>query len=217
MSQVHNESLRDDVLAELDLDPQIEAQRIGVIAEDGVVTLTGSVASFAEKWAAEEAAKRVKGVRAVAERLDVDLPAMHVRDDTDIAHEVTNAIAWNVTLPSDIRAVVEEGHVTLEGTVDWYYQRERAAETVRNLRGVRGVTNYIALRPRISPENVEATIKRAFHRQAQLDADTIDVRVVGGRVILSGKVHGWFERSEAVQAAWSVPGVTEVDNKLALV
>ena len=152
MSQVNNESLRDDVLAELDLDPQIEAQRIGVIAEDGVVTLTGSVAGFTEKWAAEEAAKRIKGVKAVAKRLDVGLPAMTpMRNDTDIAREVTNAIAWNVTLPSDIRAIVEEGHVTLEGTVDWYYQRERAAETVRNLRGVRGVTNYIALRPRLPP------------------------------------------------------------------
>ena len=217
MSQVNNEKLRDDVLAELDLDPQIDAQHIAVTADDGVVTLAGNVSSFAEKWAAEEAAKRVKGVKAVAEQLEVDLPAMHVRDDTDIAHEVTTALAWNVTLPSDIRAIVEDGHVTLEGTVDWYYQRERAAETVRNLRGVRGVTNYISLRPRISPENVEATIKRAFHRQAQLDANTIDVRVVGGKVILSGNVHGWLERSEAVQAAWSVPGVTEVENKLALV
>ena len=217
MSEVHNENLRDDVLAELDLDPQLDAHRIGVTVEDGVVTLTGTVSSFAEKWAAEEAAKRVKGVKAVAERLEVDLPAMHVRDDTDIAREVTNALAWNVTLPSDIRAIVEDGHVTLEGTVDWYYQRERAAETVRNLRGVRGVTNYIALRPRISPENVEATIKRAFHRQAQIDADKIEIRVIGGKVILSGNVHGWFERSEAVQAAWSIPGVTEVENKLALV
>ena len=217
MSQVHNENLRDDVLAELDLDPQLDAHRVGVTVEDGIVTLAGTVSSFAEKWAAEEAAKRVKGVKAVAERLEVDLPAMHVRDDTDIAREVTNALAWNVTLPTEIRTTVENGHVTLEGTVDWYYQRERAAETVRNLRGVRGVTNYLALRPRISPENVEATIKRAFHRQAQIDADKIDMRVIGGMVILSGNVHGWFERSEAVQAAWSIPGVTEVENKLALV
>ncbi len=217
MSQVHNENLRDDVLAELDLDPQLDAHRVGVTVEDGIVTLAGTVSSFAEKWAAEEAAKRVKGVKAVAERLEVDLPAMHVRDDTDIAREVTNALAWNVTLPTEIRTTVENGHVTLEGTVDWYYQRERAAETVRNLRGVRGVTNYLALRPRISPENVEATIKRAFHRQAQIDADKIDIRVIGGKVILSGNVHGWFERSEAVQAAWSIPGVTEVENKLALV
>ena len=217
MSQVHNENLRDDVLAELDLDPQLDAHRVGVTVEDGIVTLAGTVSSFAEKWAAEEAAKRVKGVKAVAERLEVDLPAMHVRDDTDIAREVTNALAWNVTLPTEIRTTVENGHVTLEGTVDWYYQRERAAETVRNLRGVRGVTNYIALRPRISPENVEATIKRAFHRQAQIDADKIEIRVIGGKVILSGNVHGWFERSEAVQAAWSIPGVTEVENKLALV
>ena len=217
MSQVHNENLRDDVLAELDLDPQLDAHRVGVTVEDGIVTLAGTVSSFAEKWAAEEAAKRVKGVKAVAERLEVDLPAMHVRDDTDIAREVTNALAWNVTLPTEIRTTVENGHVTLEGTVDWYYQRERAAETVRNLRGVRGVTNYLALRPRISPENVEATIKRAFHRQAQIDADKIDIRVIGGKVTLSGNVHGWFERSEAVQAAWSIPGVTEVENKLALV
>ncbi len=217
MSQVHNENLRDDVLAELDLDPQLDAHRVGVTVEDGIVTLAGTVSSFAEKWAAEEAAKRVKGVKAVAERLEVDLPAMHVRDDTDIAREVTNALAWNVTLPTEIRTTVENGHVTLEGTVDWYYQRERAAETVRNLRGVRGVTNYLALRPRISPENVEATIKRAFHRQAQIDADKIDIRVIGGKVILSGNVHASFEGIGAVQAAWSIPGVTEVENKLALV
>lgn len=217
MIQTANEELRDRVEAEFDVDPRIQAEHIGVNAEDGVVTLTGTVNSFARKWAAEEAAKRVKGVRAVVEELKVDLPATHRRDDADIAHAVSSVLYWDTLLPSTIQCVVQNGYVSLTGDVDWNYQREEAEETVRRIAGVRGISNLLAIRKKIAETDIRAQMQRIFHRDAQLDANNVRIEVTGGTVALSGTVHSWYERNEAARAAWSVKGVSAVDNRIAVV
>lgn len=211
------ESLRDDVLAELDADPRIDAQRIGVIAEDGLITLTGSVPSLAQKWAAEQAAKRVKGVRALVEDLAVDLPAMHARDDADIARAASAALYWDTLLPGSIQIVVKDGFVTLSGEVEWNYQREEAEEVVQRIAGVRGISNLIAIRAAITATDIHGEIEDVFKRDAHVDAHAISVMVNGSKVTLTGKVHSWYERNEASRAAWSIKGVTAVDNELAIV
>jgi osmotically-inducible protein OsmY len=211
---VANGELRDEVLTELDLDPSITSERVAVAAESGIVTLTGTVPNFFEKWAAEDAAKRVKGVKAVVERLDVDLVSEHERDDADIARAVVDVLTWDVTLPPTILATVQHGHVTLEGNVSWYYQRYNAATAVRRITGVRGLSNQIAIKPPVGATNVLTSIESVFERDALLDAASIEVEADGPKVILRGSVRNWFERAEAARAAWSVPGVTAVDNRL---
>lgn len=209
-----NEALRDEVLTELDVDPSITSERIAVTAEGGVVTLTGTVPNFFEKWAAEDAAKRVKGVKAVVERLEVDLVSEHRRDDADIARAIVDSLAWDVTLPTTIQATVHEGHVTLEGTVPWYYQRYNAGAAVRRIRGVRSLLNQIAIKPPVGATEILSKIETVFERDALLDASGIDVHADGSKVTLTGNVRNWFERAESARAAWSVPGVTAVDNRL---
>lgn len=211
------ETLRDDVMAELDTDPLVEAKRIGVTAEDGLVTLRGTVPTLAQKWAAEEAAKRVKGVRAVVEDLDVDLPAMHLRDDADIARAASGALYWDTLLPATIQIVVKDGYVTLSGEVQWNYQREEAEDVVRRLAGIRGISNMIEIRQAVAAKNIRGEIDEVFKRDAHLDAQAISIAVHGSKVTLSGKVHSWYERNEASRAAWSIRGVTAVDNEIAIV
>jgi osmotically-inducible protein OsmY len=208
------EELRQDVVDELAWDTSIDAPGIGVAVHDAAVTLTGHVRSYAEKRAAEKAAKRVHGVIAVANELEVRLPGSLQKDDTDIATAAASAIRWSALAPSTVSASVERGWVTLDGEVDRAYQRRAAENAVRDLAGVRGLSNQIRVKPRAVSKDVNDHINKAFRRSAQIDADHISVSVSGGKVTLSGTVHSWSERTEAEHAARAAAGVTEVDNKL---
>lgn len=207
--------LQREVSNELRWDPSVRDEEIAVAVRDGVVTLGGAVDSFAVKLAALKAAERVSGVRAVADELDVQLPGGSQRSDTQLAHQVVNALRWDVLVPDDrIKARVEQGWVTLEGEVDWEFERRAARRAVQNLTGLRGVTNLVILRQRASTLDVSQRIKDALRRQAELDARMIEVETTGSAVTLHGTVHSWAERRQAEQAAWSAPGVTRVDDRL---
>ncbi|MHB1550687.1 MAG: BON domain-containing protein [Vulcanimicrobiaceae bacterium] len=214
MLTLTSEELRDDVLAELDLDPQVDSSRIGVAVQDGIVTLTGKIPTLSAKWAAEEAVGRVKGVRGIAQEMEIDLPATHVRDDSDIARAAAEALAWDSTLSSPIQVRVQDGRVTLRGEVEWHYQRTEAEQVVRRLVGVREIIDLLTLRPSVSAGDIRAHIQRAFHRFAQFDANRIKIHTDGGTVTLTGSVPTWFERNRAWQAAWTVPGVAKVENRI---
>jgi len=217
---ISDSDLQRDVIEELKEEPSVDASQVGVAAKSGVVTLTGVVSSYAEKLAAEEVTKRVYGVHAVADDLVVRLPDGSQRNDADIAKASLDALRWNLLVPDDLITVtVDKGWVTLEGTVDWQYQRNAAAEAVRPLTGVRGVTNVISIKPqvRISASDVKRRIFDAFRRSAELEARRIGIDAQNGKVILHGNVHDWSEIQEAQRAAYSVPGVVEVENRLSVV
>ena len=213
-----NIQLQSDVRAELAWDPRLDDAEIRVAATDGVVTLTGSVPSFADKWVAERAAERVFGVKAVANDLTVALPVTYQRSDTDIARAVVDALAWDVQVPEQqIKAAVTNGWITLEGNVDWQYHRDAAARAVRNLAGVRGVTNNIAITARpVASDDVKKSIREALERRADRTADHISVETTDGVVTLRGSVPSFGDRRAAEGAAWSAPGVTAVRDELAV-
>jgi osmotically-inducible protein OsmY len=207
--------LQHDVLAELEWEPSIEASKIGVTAKDGVVTLTGSVASYANKMTAERVAKRVYGVKAVADDVEVKIPGSSQRGDPDIAAAALNALKWDTTVPEDrIKVTVSNGWITLEGQVDWWYQKGTAERAVRNLTGVTGLNSQVTVKSRVKPGDVKNKIEAAFKRSAELDARRVGVDAREGKVILHGNVHSWTERDEAEQAAWAAPGVSQVENRL---
>ena len=207
--------LRRDVLRALEWDPSIDAQSIGVAAKNGVVTLTGYVPSYSDKWEAERIAKRVAGVTALAN--DVEVKLSSERTDPDIAEAARSSLKSDSRVPADrVRVVVERGWITLEGTVDYYYQKSAAESDVRNLAGVRGVTNALAVTPKVSPTEIRMKIEEALKRSAQLDANRISVEAQGGKVILSGTVRSWAERQEAEMAAWAAPGVSQVENRISV-
>jgi osmotically-inducible protein OsmY len=207
--------LQREVLDELAWDPSIHAAHVGVTAREGVVTLSGHVASYAEKLAAEKAARRVEGVRAVAEEVEVRVPSSAKRDDADIARAALDALKWSVNVPNDqLRLVVENGWIKLDGEVDWRYQAEAAAKTVRYLTGVRGVTNNVRVRRRVHTHDVREAITAALKRSAEVEARQIAVEAADGTVTLRGRVHSWKERDAAERAAWSAAGVMAVDDRL---
>ena len=213
-----NQQLRNDVIGEIGWDPRVDDANIIVRASDGVVTLTGTVPTFADKWAAEHAAERVLGVRSVANELSVAVPVRYQRTDTDIAHAVTNALAWDVEVPDErIKTTVSNGVVRLDGDVGFRYQRDAAAKAVRTLSGVREVINNITVTTKTVPAaDVARSIKEALERRADRTADHILVHTSGTIVTLRGTVASIAERRAAEGAAWSAPGVTDVRDELAV-
>jgi len=209
--------LQRDVFDELKWEPAVHSTDIGVIVKDGVVTLEGVVDSYPEKWAAERAAKRVSGVKALALELEVKLPGSGKQTDADIAEAAENALKWDVLVPQDrIKVTVEKGFLTLEGQVDWEFQRSAAKRAVQYLTGVKGVANEITVKPKVAPTDVKAQIEAALKRNAILDAQQIKVQADGGKVTLRGNVRSWAERDEAEAAAWAAPGVNEVTDFIAV-
>lgn len=202
--------LKQDIEAELRWDPKVNAAHIGITVDQGVVSLLGAVDSYAEKVAVENATKRVHGVRSFAQDLTVKVLEDHDRSDSDIAGAVENALAWDVGVPKSVRAKVERSEITLEGQVDWNFQREGAERAVRYLQGVVAIHNRITLKPHASPTQVKEKVEAALHRQATTDARSIHVEISGDTVTLSGHALSWRSIRDARRAAWAAPGVTEV-------
>jgi osmotically-inducible protein OsmY len=214
-----DEQIQLDVLEELKWDARVHPNEIGVAVKDGIVTLTGWVDSYTKRWAAEEAAHRVHGVKAVANDIEVRLPSASERTDADIAAAATRALEWDAFVPVEkLDVTVSKGWVTMRGEVEWQYQRQDAERVVRRLSGVRGVTNLITVRPRVkpSPQELKRKIEDALVRSAETDAERITVEVQGEKVILKGTVRSWAERQEAERVAWSAPGVNAVENRIAV-
>ncbi len=213
-----DKELKQHVQTALDWEPSVDASDIGVSVDEGVVTLRGNVRSYAEKLAAERVSLRVFGVKAVANDVNVHLVSSYQRTDTELAQAAVAALKWNMTVPDDkVTVTVSGGWVTLNGKVDWQYQKDAAARAVRDLTGVLGVTNSIHVDPQVRATDVRENIEAALRRGAEIDARRIDVTTENGKVVLSGNVHSWAERQEAERAAWAAPGVVQVEDRIDVV
>jgi VCBS repeat-containing protein len=213
-----DKDLKQHVQRALDWEPSLDDSDMVVSMDEGVVTLRGNVASDAEKIAAERVALRVYGVKAVANDLVVHLVSAFERTDTEIAQAAVAALEWNAVVPKDrVTVTVANGWLTLNGMLDWQYQKDAAGRDVRDLMSVKGLTNSITVQPRVKAIDVRDKIEAAFKRSAGIEAGRIDVTAADGKVILSGNVHSWVEREEAERAAWAAPGVTQVDDRLTIV
>jgi osmotically-inducible protein OsmY len=209
--------IQKDVMAELNWRPILDAAQIGVSVHEGVVTLTGHVDTYSKKLAAEYAAKNVSGVKAVAEDIQVGPSPSYSKTDTEIAEAVLNALKWHTAVVENkIRIKVEKGAVTLEGEVEWEYQRSAAKSAIENLAGVRMIYNFISVKPRVTAADLKSKINAALHRSAQIDANSIKVEISGSKVILSGTVHSIKEKEDADSAAWMAPGVSSVENRISI-
>ncbi|WPP49804.1 BON domain-containing protein [Catalinimonas niigatensis] len=207
--------LQKDVMAELEWKFPLKPAEIGVSVNDGIVTLSGFTDSYYKKREAERAAEKIEGVKAIVEKVEVKLPHSNARTDEDVAKAASNALRWDVNVPEDkVKLIVNQAWVTLEGEVDWYYQKIAAEDAVENLIGVKGVTNSIIVKPKIKPSEVSEHIKNAFRRHAQLDAERITIEIEGSKAILKGKVRSLAEKKDAERAAWLTPGVSKVENQL---
>lgn len=212
-----DDEIKRDVEAEIRWDPDIDATDIAVSAKNGVVTLMGFVPSYLQKYEAENDVKRVQGVVGVANDLQVRLPSTDQRADPDIARDAVAAL--KIQLPysyQNLKVLVRDGWITLEGEAEWNYQKEKAEMSVRNVKGAKGVINSITVKPKIAAQEIKRKIEEAFKRSAEVDANAIQVEASDGEVVLKGTVHSWFEREQAERAAWQAPGVKRVEDRIVI-
>lgn len=218
MNMKTDKQIQQDVIAELDWQPSVNSAQIGVEVKDGIVTLAGHVSSYGEKWDAERAVQRVTGVKALVVEMDVKLPGTSKRNDADIARIIENVLEWAIyLLANSVKAMVEDGWVILTGEVEWDYQRDSAAASVRYLMGVTGVSDDITVKPLVSLADVKSQIEAALKRGSKADADNISIAIQGTTVTLSGKVNSWAERELARNSAWAAPGVKNVIDNLEVI